>query len=116
MRKLIVKIIANVAAFYCASQIFPAIKMATPETGLWAGLILAAANLLIRPILFLVTLPFNFISLGLFTLIVNTWMVMLTDAFLGGLRIAGFWTAFTTALIVSIFNFMVKRLSRGRDT
>lgn len=112
MRKLFVKIIANVAAFYCAVQIFPAIHMATPETGIWAGLILAAANLLIRPILFLLTLPFNFITLGLFTLIVNTWMVMLTDVFLGSLRIPGFWVAFTTALIVSVFNFIVKGLYR----
>lgn len=112
MRRLLVKIIANIAAFYCAIQLFPAIHTATPETGLWAGLILAAANLLIRPILFLLTLPFNFITLGLFTLLINTWMVMLTDTFLGGLRIPGFWVAFATALIVSVFNFIVKGLYR----
>lgn len=112
MRKLLIKIIANVAALYCAAQIFPAIKMATPETGLWAGLILTGVNLLIRPILFLLTLPLSFLTLGLFTLIVNTWMVMMTGAFLGSLKIPGFWIAFATALIVSAFNLIVRGLYR----
>jgi putative membrane protein len=114
MQKLVIKIIANVAAFYCAVQIFPAIHTASPETGLWAGLILAAANLLIRPVLFLITLPINFIMMGLFTLIVNTWMVMLTDTMLGSLRIPGFWLAFATALIVSVFNFLGQGLFREK--
>jgi putative membrane protein len=106
MRKLVIKIVANVAAFYCAVQIFTAIHMDSPETGLWAGLILAGVNLFIRPLLFLITLPVNFLTLGLFTLIVNTWTVMLTDAFLGSLRIPGFWLAFATALIVSVVNML----------
>ena len=110
MQKLIVKIIINIAAFYCAAQFFPAIHMVSLEAGVWAGLILTAANLLIRPILFLITLPINFLTIGLFTLIVNTWMVMLTDTLLGSLYIPGFWLAFTTALIVSIFNFLGKGL------
>ncbi len=115
MPKLVIKIIANVAAFYCAVQIFPAIHTASPEIGLWAGLILAAANILIRPILFLITLPINLVTMGLFTLIVNTWMVTLTDTILGGLKFPNFWTAFATALIVSIFNFLGQGLFRERD-
>ena len=110
MRKLLIKIVANVAAFYCAVQLISAIHMDTPETGLWAGLILAGCNLLIRPILFLITLPVNFLTLGLFTLIINTWMVMLTDAMLGSLHIRGFWPALGTALIVSVFNMLVQWL------
>jgi putative membrane protein len=106
MRKLLIQIIANVAGFYCAVQILPAIKIDNPETVLWAGLILAAVNLLIRPLLFLITLPVNFLTLGLFTLFINTWMVMLTDILLGSLYISGFWLAFLTALIVSAFNIL----------
>lgn len=106
MKRLVIKIIANVAAFYCAAQIFPVIKMTTPETGLWAGLILTGVNLLIRPLLLLITLPVNFLTLGLFTLIINTWMVMLTGTFLKSLHIPGFWLALATALIVSAFNML----------
>lgn len=106
MRKLVIKIVANVAAFFLAAQIFTAIHMDTPETILWAGLILAGVNLIIRPLLFLITLPVNFLTLGLFTLIVNTWTVMLTDTVLGGLQIPGFWLAFATALIVSAMNML----------
>ena len=106
MRKLVIKIVANGAAFFLAAQIFTAIRMDTPETILWAGLVLAGVNLVIRPFLFLITLPVNFITVGLFTLIVNTWTIMLTDTFLGSLRIPGFWLAFATAIIVSVVNML----------
>ena len=79
MRKLMLKVIANMVAFYCAAKLFPGMQLDGIATAVWAGLILGIVNLLLRPILFLLTLPVNFLTLGLFTLILNTWMVMLTD-------------------------------------
>jgi Predicted membrane protein len=110
MRKLLLKIIANMAAFYCAAKLFPAIHLSGMETAVWAGLILGAVNLLIRPLLFLITLPVNLLTLGLFTLVLNTWMVMLTDKFLSGLQIPGFWLALGTAIVVSVCNMVIQAL------
>lgn len=110
MRKLLLKIIANIAAFYCAAKLFPAIHLNNVETAVWAGLILAGVNMLIRPLLFLITLPINLITLGLFSLILNTWMVILTDHFLGGLLIPGFWLAFAIAVIVWACNMAIRAL------
>ena len=106
MRKILLKVIANMVAFYCAAQIFPAIHLDSPDVVIWAGLILGIVNLVIRPLVFLITLPVNFLTLGIFTLILNTWMVMLTDKILAGLQIPGFLIAFVTALIISACNMV----------
>jgi putative membrane protein len=110
MQKLVLKLIANMVAFYCAAKLFPAIHLNSMETAVWAGLILGGVNLLIRPLLFLITLPVNLLTVGLFTLILNTWMVMLTDKLLSGLQIPGFWLAFATAVIISASNMALKVL------
>jgi putative membrane protein len=110
MRKLVLKVIGNIAAFYCAAKLFPAIYLGSMETALWAGMILTGVNLLIRPLLFLITLPVNLLTLGLFSLVLNTWMVMLTDKFLSGLQIPGFWLALATAVIISVCNMVVQAL------
>lgn len=112
MRKLILKVVINILAFYCAAQLFPAIHLSGIETAVWAGVILGGVNLLIRPLLFLITLPVNLITLGLFSLVLNTWMVMLTDNLLNGLQIPSFWLAFVTALIISACNMVMQALEK----
>lgn len=110
MRKLMIKILINIIAFYCATLLFPVIQYHHLGTLLWAGLILGLINILIRPFIFLITLPFNFLTLGLFTILVNTWMVMLTNACLPDLKIPGFWWALFTALVISAFNIVLQGL------
>jgi putative membrane protein len=108
MRKLLLKLLANMVAFYCAAKLFPAIHLDNMETVVWAGLILGVVNLLLRPLLFLITLPVNLLTLGLFSLVLNTWMVMLTDKLLAGLQIPGFLLALATAVIIAICNMMMQ--------
>lgn len=115
MRKFIARCAVNAMVFYLAAFLFPAARLTSPAAALLAGFTLGIVNLLIRPFLFLLTLPINLLTLGLFTLIVNTWMVMLTDRFVGGLRLPGFWPAFATALLVSFFNLLFTRSHRRRD-
>lgn len=110
MTKLAVKIVASIAAFYCAVYFFPAIRVDRPETYLWAGVILGVMNLIIRPVLLILTLPINILTLGLFTLILNTWMVIWTDSLLPGLTIPNFRLAFLTALIVSLSTIIIGAL------
>lgn len=106
MRKLLLKVIANIVAFYCVAQLFPTIYLNGMETAVWAGLILGGVNLVVRPLIFLITLPINLLTVGLFTLVLNAWMVMLTDKFLSGFQIPGFLLALATALIIAACNMV----------
>lgn len=106
MRTMLLKFIVNMVGFYAAALFFPAIKFDTPATVLWAGVVLGVVNLLIRPLIMLLTLPLNILTFGLFTLVINTWMVMLTGALLKGLHIPGFWPAFIISIFISILNIL----------
>jgi len=71
-----------------------------------AGVLLGLVNAIVRPIAILLTLPMTVITLGFFLLIINAAMVGLVAWILPGMHIAGFWSAFWTALICSVVSMI----------
>ncbi|HHV35264.1 MAG TPA: phage holin family protein [Syntrophomonadaceae bacterium] len=102
----ILKIIVNIAGFYLAALFFPDITYDYPAALLWAGLVLGVVNILVKPVLVLLTLPIKILTFGLFTLVINTLMVSLTGFLINGLHIPGFWYAFAVAIFISILNML----------
>ena len=78
-----------------------------------AAVVLGALNLLIRPILFILTLPITILTLGLFSLVINALLVMLATLLVPGFAVAGFWTALLFALVLSIINWVFHLWSRA---
>jgi len=76
------------------------------------ALVLGVANAFIRPVVLLLTLPVNILSLGLFTLVVNTLMLYLVAA-VTPLTIAGFWSAFIGALLIAIISTVLSHVLRS---
>jgi Predicted membrane protein len=106
-QRQIYRVLINTFAFYVAAQFLP-IQVSTPLHFLGAGLLLWIINLLIRPLLIILTIPLNLLTLGLFTLIVNSWMIMLASGLLPGFYVKGFWVALVVSLIVSLINWGFK--------
>lgn len=73
----------------------------------FGSIILGIINSIIRPVVLLLTLPINIITLGLFTLVVNGLMLWLTSSVIKGFDIQGFGTAIIAALILSLFSFII---------
>jgi putative membrane protein len=69
---------------------------------LLAGILLGVVNSIIRPIAIVLTLPMTIVTLGLFLLVINAGMVALVAWMLPGMHVAGFGSAFWTALLVSL--------------
>lgn len=76
-------------------------------SALITALILAFVNAIIRPILLVLTLPINILTLGLFTLVINGLMFWFVSSFVRGFEIAGFWPAFWAALVYSILSMII---------
>lgn len=106
MNKQLPRIIINTLALFVAAQILP-IEAATLLHYVLAGIVLGIVNFLIRPLLIILTIPFNLLTFGLFTLVVNTWMIMLTSALLPGFHVPGFVAALLTSFIVSAANWLL---------
>jgi len=86
-------------------------------TGFWsvvaAGLVLGLANAIIRPLLIIISLPINVITLGLFTFVINALMLMLTARIVQGFTVDGFWPAVWAAVLMAIFGAIISGLVHG---
>src|ERR1039458_9430195 len=80
----------------------PGVHIDSPATLMLAGLLLGIVNSIVRPIAIVLTLPMTIATLGLFLLVINAGMVALVAWMLPGMHIAGFWSAFCTAVVVSL--------------
>ena len=78
----------------------------TPATLVLAGLLLGIVNSVVRPIAIVLTLPMTIVTLGLFLLVINAGMVALVAWMLPGMHVSGFWSAFWTAVLVSLVSFV----------
>jgi len=106
--KLIIRIIINAIAVWITALLIPGITLVG---NIWSLLLVAIifglVNALIRPIVKLLTLPISIVTLGLFSLVINALMLMLTSWISGGLVLEGnflnkFISAFLGAIIISI--------------
>lgn len=78
-----------------------------------AAVVLGILNSILRPILLLLTIPVNVMTLGLFTLVINTAMVMLAAELVPGFSVASFWTALVFSLVLSVVNWFLEKLGRA---
>ncbi len=110
MNRFILRMVINGLALYAAIALVDGIKLpnASPITYIWLALIFGILNALVKPILKFATCPVIFLTLGLFTLVINTGMFYLTgwigSKFGVGFTIEGFWSAFLGAIIVSVIS------------
>lgn len=109
MKRQIYRVLVSTFAIFIAAQLLPIVAV-TPLHFLWAGIVLSLVNLMIRPVLIILTIPLNLLTLGGFTLIINTWMIMLTSSLLPGFYVPGFGVAFLVSIMVSLANWGFKEL------
>lgn len=102
----ILRVLVAALGLWLATEWVDGIHVRSAGTLILAALLLGLVNAIVRPIVVLLTLPFTLVTLGLFLLVVNAAMLGLVAAFLPGMGIQGFWTAFWAALIVSIVSWI----------
>jgi putative membrane protein len=115
MKNFVVKTIANAGALAVAVWLLDKITLTGDSTGKKAGTLIIVAlifgfvNFLVKPVVKLLSLPLLILTLGLFTLVVNALMLLLTSWLAGKLdlsfHVEGFWTAVLGGLIISIVSW-----------
>jgi putative membrane protein len=117
MTKFIIRWIINAVALYAAVWIVPGIQYLGDWTGiLWLALIIGLLNALVRPLLKFLTCPLIILTLGLFTVVINTVMLLLTRTIgqsLGfGLSVDGFGSALLGSLVMSVVSIVMSVIFR----
>lgn len=104
-------LIATVA-IVIAAYIVPGVSI-TPISALIAAVVLGALNLFIRPILFVLTLPINVLTLGLFSFVINAALILLASYLVPGFFVSGFWAAIFFSLALTVINWVFSLWNRS---
>lgn len=115
MATLIVKWLINALAIFLVGNFLPGIHVPDYVTALWAALTLGILNTIVRPILLLLTLPINLLTLGLFTFVLNGFMFWLATKVVHGFTVDTFWWAMLGAVLVSAISTVADRIVLGKD-
>ncbi len=108
--KIILKWLIVTISILAASYLIPGVIVASVWTALILAVVLGLINLVIKPVLILITLPINILTLGLFTLVINALLIMLASWMVKGFEIGGFWNALIFSIVVSLFSYVLSKL------
>lgn len=97
--------IVSAIAILIAAYLIPGVEV-TLLGAIVLAIVLALINVFLKPILSLLTLPLNIVTLGLFSLVVNALLVLLAAMIVPGFSVVGFWPAFFFAIVVSLINWL----------
>ena len=103
----------NLLALVIAAALIKGISIQSIEMGILAAGILGVVNAVIRPVVLILTLPINLLTLGLFTLVINAAMLKLVSEVVPGLVIESFGAAIWGSLIISITSWLLNIFISG---
>ena len=101
---LIITLIVKTIAVFVTANILPGIKLEGWTSALILAVVLGIINTILRPILLILTLPINILTLGLFTFVIMGLMVLLASVIVPGFHVDGFWWAVAFAVVLAIVN------------
>ncbi len=115
MLRLIVRILGNALAIYLAAYFVPGVSLTDSwKILLLAGFILALFNIILKPIIKLISTPLIILTLGLFSLVINMGLLWLLTQFLPDIKITGFWAYVWSTLIITLINWIIAGLTRKK--
>jgi len=112
---LIIRWIVNTLALFVVVNIVPGFHYGTIVTLAIAAAVLGLLNAIVRPILFVLTLPLTVVTLGLFLVILNAIMLEMTAWVVPGFRIDTFGWAIVGAIVLGIISLVTSRIGKSRE-
>ncbi|MFO7800885.1 MAG: phage holin family protein [Desulfovermiculus sp.] len=107
MHGILIRWLALTLAILLCAYLIDGIHLSGFFSAIGAAAFLGILNALFRPLLILVTLPINILTLGLFTFVINAILLLMVSGVVSGLQIQGFWSALGGALIISVISWLL---------
>lgn len=104
---IILQIVISGLAVIIAAYILPGISVADFFTGIVIAALLALLNMTVKPVLIFLTIPITLVTLGLFLLVINAFIVIIAAQIIPGFVVDGFWWALLFSIILSLINSLL---------
>jgi len=103
-------LIVNALAFYITAYLVPGIAIANFQVLAVIAVVWGILTLILRPVLVVLTLPVNFMTLGLFTFVINAFLIMLMSSLVRGFSVKSFGAALLAAVVLSLVNLVLSKI------
>lgn len=113
MNNFTVRLLANALALLLTDQLLGGMELAGFGAALVAALIWGLVNATLKPLLKLLAAPINFLTMGLFTLIINGFLLYIVSQLVNGFSIASFWTAVLAAILLTVFSTILNLVMKN---
>ncbi len=114
--KLLLKWLIMAVSIIVAAYFIPGVRVGSFMSAVWVALFLGVVNVLVRPILILITLPINVLTLGFFTFVINAALILFASSVIKGFDVNGFWWAILYGIVLSIVNYLLNLIVQpGRE-
>ena len=110
----IIRFLLSGLAVLLTAYLLPGVSVENYWYALLVALVLSLANVLVKPVLVILTIPITFVTFGLFLLVINAVIILLVDYLIDGFNVDGFWWALAFSLILSLFNSLFADLSKNK--
>jgi len=112
MLNLLVNWLVATIAVWITAYLLPGVILTGFAAALVTALVLGVINAFLKPLVIILTLPLNILTLGLLTFVINAALVLLTGAIVPGFDVVNFWWALLFSLVLTIVNAGLFALSR----
>ncbi len=110
--KFLIKLLLSAIAVVVTSYVLGGVYVESFFTAIVVAAILSILNVIVRPLLVILTIPITILSLGLFLLVINAIIILLADYLIGGFTVDNFWWALLFSIILAIVNSIFDDLSK----
>jgi len=100
--KFILRLLLSALAVILLANILPGVEVRAFGSAVLVALVLSLLNLIVKPILVILTLPVTILTLGLFLLVINALIILLASSLVSGFSVDGFWQALLFSLLLSV--------------
>lgn len=116
MKGILIRWLILTVAILSAAYLLDGMEVQGFTSAFFAAAVLGILNAILRPVLIILTLPLNILSLGLFTFVINAFLLKLASGVIPGFEVHGFWPALFGSLIISLVSWLLSSLinDRGR--
>ncbi len=113
--QIILDVLVKSLAVFVAQYLVPGVQVDNFWTAVVVAIVLGIVNIIVKPIIHLITLPLTIITLGLFSFVINALMILLVDYLVDGFHVQGFFTALIFSLVLSVISAILNLLVKSDE-
>jgi len=116
VKGILIRWLILTVAILSAAYLLDGMEVRGFTSAFFAAAVLGILNAILRPVLIILTLPLNILSLGLFTFVINAFLLKMASGVIPGFEVHGFWPALFGSLIISLVSWLLSSWinDRGR--